>query len=79
MLDPKAQRTPRSPVSPERSPWPVRRQLPTSPLVRTSIQSYARSQEEQNNICQAQEPSDSAHRYNDYMYVSVVTLCLAQT
>ncbi|CAG5128630.1 unnamed protein product, partial [Candidula unifasciata] len=62
MLDPKASRTPRSPVSPERSPWPVRRHLPPSPLVHTSIQSYARTQEEQNNTCLVQATADSTHR-----------------
>ncbi|BFZ04787.1 hypothetical protein BsWGS_07825 [Bradybaena similaris] len=62
MLDPKAPRTPRSPVSPERSPWPIRRHLPPSPLVHTSIQSYARNQEEQNNTCLVQATADSTHR-----------------
>ncbi|CAL1537719.1 unnamed protein product [Lymnaea stagnalis] len=70
MLDPKAPwapSSPRSPSSPERSPWPVRRQLPPSPLVRTSVQSYARTQEEQNNTCLVQASNDGTHRYYGYM------------
>ena len=88
MLDPKAQRSQHSsrgsPVSTtpappdERSPWPVRRQLPPSPLVRSSVQAYARSQEEQNESCLVQASNDATHRYYDYMYVSVVTLYLVQ-
>ncbi|KAH9503178.1 Small G protein signaling modulator 1 [Bulinus truncatus] len=68
MLDPKAIWSPRSPSSPhspsspDRSPWPVRRQLPPSPLVRTSVQSYARSQEEQNSECLVQASNDANHR-----------------
>ena len=88
MLDPKAQRSQHSsrgsptsttPAPPdERSPWPVRRQLPPSPLVRSSVQAYARSQEEQNESCLVQASNDATHRYYDYMYVSVVTLYLVQ-
>ncbi|KAK6191324.1 hypothetical protein SNE40_003045 [Patella caerulea] len=44
MLDPKAK------SSGERSPYPVRRHLPPSPLIHSSVQCYAISQEEQNNI-----------------------------
>ncbi|KAI8740035.1 small G protein signaling modulator 1 [Biomphalaria glabrata] len=65
MLDPKALWSPRSPSSPhssERSPWHVRRQLPPSPLVCTSVQSYARSQEEQNSECLVQASADANHR-----------------
>ncbi|XP_059169262.1 small G protein signaling modulator 1-like [Physella acuta] len=69
MLDPKAPWSPRA--SPEKSPWPVRRQLPPSPLVRSSMQSsmqsYARTQEEQNNCCLVQASNDANHRYSGYV------------
>ncbi|XP_071093695.1 small G protein signaling modulator 1-like isoform X5 [Haliotis cracherodii] len=55
MMDPKAKPTG------ERSPWPVRRHLPPSPLAQSSVQSYARAQEVQNNTCLTQ--SQGNHRY----------------
>ncbi|GFS00109.1 small G protein signaling modulator 2, partial [Elysia marginata] len=80
MLDPKAPKsshpprgsptssTPAGTATNEKSPWPVRRQLPPSPLVRSSVQAYARSQEEQNESCLVQASNDATHRYYDYMY-----------
>ena len=76
MLDPKANRSSRTPGTPERSPWPVKRQLPPSPLVKSSVQSYARTQEEQNNSCLSQANHGVTHRYICYLYVGVVFLFL---
>ncbi|KAK3771333.1 hypothetical protein RRG08_024289 [Elysia crispata] len=77
MLDPKAPRSSHSPrnlpnsttpaAPEERAPWPVRRQLPPSPLVRSSVQAYALSQEEQNESCLVQASNDATHRYYDYI------------
>lgn len=80
MLDPKAPKSPRfsptssSPaLSEEKSPWPVRRQLPPSPLVRSSVQAYARSQEEQNESCLVQASNDATHRNHIKQLCDIMT------
>nr|KAG5690241.1 hypothetical protein BaRGS_026693 [Batillaria attramentaria] len=57
MMDPKAKSTG------EPAPFPVKRQLPRSPLATTSaMQTYARTQEEQNHSCLTQAgPNHRAH------------------
>ncbi|XP_041347892.1 small G protein signaling modulator 1-like isoform X3 [Gigantopelta aegis] len=59
MMDPKAK------LTTDQSPWAVRRQLPPSPLTQSSMQSYAKSQEVQNNTCLSQTmvQGGPSHRY----------------
>ncbi|GFO01147.1 small G protein signaling modulator 1 [Plakobranchus ocellatus] len=63
-----------APAAPdERSPWPVRRQLPPSPLVRSSVQAYALSQEEQNSSCLVQASNDATHRNHIKQLCDIMT------
>ena len=55
MLDPKAK-------AGEPCPFPVRRHLPRSPLAASTVQLYARNQEEQNHSCLSQAGGN--HRYS---------------
>ncbi|KAL8561077.1 hypothetical protein ACOMHN_031021 [Nucella lapillus] len=54
MMDPKAK------VTGELTPFPVKRHLPRSPLAASTVQSYARTQEEQNHSCLSQ--AGGSHR-----------------
>ncbi|XP_076434538.1 small G protein signaling modulator 1-like isoform X2 [Babylonia areolata] len=61
MMDPKAK------VTGELTPFPVKRHLPRSPLAASTVQSYARTQEEQNHSCLSQ--AGSSHRYSHLAHI----------
>ncbi|RUS77859.1 hypothetical protein EGW08_014372, partial [Elysia chlorotica] len=49
------------------------RQLPPSPLVRSSVQAYALSQEEQNETCLVQASNDATHRNHIKQLCDIMT------